>query len=403
MSIHSRRRSWFAAAVVTAGVAAAATFTVGNASAGTVQAAPPVRHMCQAPAGGGISCLGLIRTDIKPVASLAANIDPSGLSPADLISAYNLPDGGEGVTVAIIDALDNPKAEADLAVYRKQFNLPPCTTANGCFTKLDQKGGTNYPKEDSGWAGEISLDLDMVSAVCPKCKIMLLEGDETTDFKAVGEAINTAVAKGAKFISNSYGDKEAATDPETTKAYYDHPGVVQTVSSGDDGYGASYPASAPTVVAIGGTALRKGGGTRGWTETAWTGAGSGCSANGVKPTWQKDPSCAKRTVADIAAVADPATGVATYDSYGGGWGVAGGTSASAPIVAAAWALAGAPKDGDNPASYPYAHAGSLFDVTSGSNGSCTPSGYLCKAVAGYDGPTGLGTLNGVAALKAPAA
>ncbi|MYV95191.1 peptidase S8, partial [Streptomyces sp. SID1034] len=181
--------------------------------------------------------------------------------------------------------------------------------------------------------------------------------------------------------------------------YFNHPGVAITVSSGDGGYGTEYPAASRYVTAVGGTSLKTASNSRGWTDTVWSGAGSGCSAYDAKPSWQKDTGCAKRTVADVSAVADPATGVAVYDTYGGdpGWEVFGGTSASSPLIAAVYALAGVPSSGSTPASFPYAHTGSLNDVTSGSNGSCSPA-YLCKGGSGYDGPSGLGTPNGTAAF-----
>ena len=173
-----------------------------------------------------------------------------------------------------------------------------------------------------------------------------------------------------------------------------------TASTGDDGYGVSYPAASPYVTAVGGTSLTRDGSARGWTETAWSGAGSGCSAYEAKPSYQAsvNTGCSRRAVADVSAVADPNTGVAVYQTYGGsGWAVYGGTSASSPIIASVYALAGTPGAGDNPASYPYAHTGNLFDVTTGTNGSCSPA-QLCHAGAGWDGPTGLGTPNGSAAF-----
>jgi hypothetical protein len=159
------------------------------------------------------------------------------------------------------------------------------------------------------------------------------------------------------------------------------------------------------VTAVGGTALTTAANSRGWSESVWhtsstEGTGSGCSAYDPKPSWQTDTGCAKRMEADVSAVADPATGVAVYDTYGGsGWAVYGGTSASAPIVAGVYALAGTPGTSDYPAKYPYQHTGNLYDVTSGSNGSCSTS-YFCTARTGYDGPTGWGTPNGTAAFTA---
>jgi hypothetical protein len=327
---------------------------------------------------------------------------PAGYSPPELQRAYSLPSSrGSGRTVAIIDAYDDPKAESDLATYRRTYGLSACTTANGCFRKVNQNGGTSYPRPDSGWGQEISLDLDMVSAICPNCHILLVEASSSY-LSDLGKAVNRAVTLGARFVSNSYGAYESSSDPSYDKLYFNHPGVAITVSSGDGGYAVSYPASSRYVTAVGGTSLRSSGGSRGFTESVWGnsgngGTGSGCSAYDAKPTWQTDTGCSKRTTVDVSAVADPDTGVAVYDSQTGGWAIFGGTSASAPIIAATYALAGTPAWGSYPSSYPYAHPQALHDVTSGSNGSCTPS-YLCTARVGYDGPTGLGTPNGYRAF-----
>jgi len=344
-------------------------------------------------------CLSLRRTDLKGAMTLSANIKPAGLGPADLKSAYKLPAGGSGVTVAIVDAQDDPNAEKDLGTYRKQFGLPACTTGNGCFKKVNENGATSpLPRADSGWAGEISLDVDMVSAVCPACHILLVEANSATD-SDLYRAEDYAAAH-AKYVSNSWGGGESSGQT-SQDAHFNHPGVAITVSSGDEGAapGAEYPASSRYVTAVGGTSLRKSSNSRGWTESAWSGAGSGCSRYDAKPTWQKvTTNCAKRAEADVSAVADPSTGVAVYDSYqAGGWNVYGGTSASAPIIAAVYALAGTPSS-TNAASYPYSHTANLFDVTSGRNGSC--GAPICTAGKGWDGPTGLGTPNGVAAFRA---
>jgi subtilase family serine protease len=326
---------------------------------------------------------------------------PSGLGPSDLQSAYALPSAtaGAGKTVAIVDAYDDPSAEADLAVYRSYYGLSTCTTANGCFRKVNQSGGTTYPARNGGWAEEISLDLDMASAICPNCNILLVEATSAT-FANLGAAVNRAATLGATSISNSYGGSDARDS--TYGTYYNHPGIAVTVSSGDAGYGVEYPASSHYVTAVGGTTLtRATGTTRGWTETAWSGAGSGCSAYNTALTGASSfgTGCSRRAVADVSAVADPNTGVSVYDSfaYQGyvGWLTFGGTSVSSPIIASVYALAGNTASIDN--NYPYTHSTSLFDVTSGSNGSCSTS-QLCTARAGWDGPTGLGTPNGVGAF-----
>jgi subtilase family serine protease len=358
--------------------------------------------VCPGAASGDARCHALVRVDeaAQPLATGA----PSGYGPTDLRAAYNLAaaatNNGATQTIAIVDAYDDGNAESDLAVYRSTYGLPPCTTANGCFRKVDQNGGTNYPRGDVGWAEEISLDLDMASAICPKCKILLVEA-KTNAFTNLAAAVDRAAAMGATVISNSYGGSEFSSETSSTyESHYNHPGVAVTVSSGDNGYGAEFPASSRYVVAVGGTHLTRAGTARGWAETAWDGAGSGCSAYVPKPSWQTDAGCARRTVADVAAVADPNTGVAVYDTFRlhpGGWLVFGGTSVSAPIIAAVYALAGNAGSSSYPASLLYAHRSSLYDVTSGSNGSCGGS-YLCTAVSGFDGPTGLGTPNGTGAF-----
>ena len=327
--------------------------------------------------------------------------NPPGFGPADLQSAYALPSStaGAGQTVAIVDAYDDVTAEHDLGVYRAQYGLSPCTTANGCFKKVNQTGGSTPPSANASWGQEIALDLDMVSAVCPNCHILLVEANSAT-FVDLGTAVNEAAALGANAISNSYGGGESSAETTSYDAYYNHPGHAITVSSGDSGYGVQYPAASRYVTAVGGTSLVRASNARGWTETVWSGAGSGCSAYEPKPSWQTDTGCARRTVADVSAVANPSTGVAVYDStpYQGrsGWMVFGGTSVAAPVIGAVYALAG---NGStiNDGSYPYGHLSSLFDVTSGSNGSCGSS-YLCTGKTGYDGPTGNGTPNGAAAF-----
>ena len=340
-----------------------------------------------------LSCFALVRTDL-PVRPAGATGTPAGYGPQDLQGAYALPStgAGSGMTVAVVDAFDDPNAESDLATYRAQYGLPACTSTNGCFRKVDGSGGTAYPAPDPGWAAESALDIDMVSAVCPNCHILLVEAAAPT-IVALGTAVNTAVGLGAVAVSNSYGGPEniaeTAADP-----YFNHPGVAITVSSGDTGFGTEYPASSRYVTAVGGTSLIRSSGGRGWAESAWNHSGSGCSAYEPKPSWQNDSGCARRTIADVAAVADPATGVAAYDTYqASGWQVFGGTSVSAPIVAGVYALAGSPAAGTYPSSYPYSHASSFNDITVGATGNCDSS-YLCTAGVGYDGPTGWGTPNG---------
>jgi len=383
-SLAARRRAPHRAALAILVLALLAVF--GGSSHARAATAPSLRPVCGAVTLGHARCLSWVKGNALPLAQT-----PTGYGPADLQSAYALPSAtaGSGQTVAIVDAFDDPTAEQDLADYRSHYGLPPCTSASGCFRKVNQSGGTlPMPPPGADWGLEISLDLDMVSAVCPNCHILLVEANTNlnTDLYT---AVDTAAALGANAISNSYGGDESSSET-SQDVHFNHPGVAVTASSGDDGYGVSYPAASRYVTAVGGTALTRGGGTRGWTESAWSGAGSGCSAYEAKPAWQTDTGCSRRTVADVSAVADPNTGVAVL--YGGLWFTVGGTSASSPIVAGVYALAGNASR-VNYGSYPYSHTSGLFDVVGGTNGTCTPS-YLCTGVAGYDGPSGLGTPNG---------
>jgi len=388
-----RRRIAFAAAATTFAVVGlwAGVESAGAAPAGTAAYV----SSCGATVPAGYArCMSVHRANpVQPLAAAA----PGGYGPSALLSAYSLDSSaGSGQVVAIVDAFDDPNAESDLATYRSQYGLPACSTANGCFSKLNQRGASgSYPSADSGWATEISLDVDMASAICPQCKIVLVEADSNS-FADLGAAENTAAAH-ASVVSDSWGGGDA---PDATYGqYFNHPGVAITASAGDSGFqGASYPASSQYVMAIGGTTLRTDSSARGWSETVWNGTGSGCSTSNaaIAAAAGSDTGCSGRAMNDVSAVADPSTGVAVYNTYqAGGWNVYGGTSVSSPIIASIIALAG--NGSSVTPGTPYGNAGALYDVTSGSNGSCNPT-QLCTARAGWDGPTGLGTPNGTAAF-----
>lgn len=337
------------------------------------------------------ACLALIRTD------LGAGPTVSGYGPSQLRSAYGLPSAtqGKGQTVAIVDAYDDPNAESDLAVYRSNFGLSKCSTSNGCFMKVNQKGQQGpYPSPNGSWAVEESLDVDMISAICPNCHIILVESNNSRA-ESLGKAVDEAVRLGADEVSNSYigyGQRGTKNEP-----HYQHPGVIETAGGGDAGFRIGEPAGFPEVVSVGGTTLLSANNSRGWTETVWGGTGSGCEGRLAKPSWQIDKGCKGRTMNDVAAVADPNTGVAVYDTYpSGGWFVIGGTSVATPVIAGVYALAGNANKQDAAKSL-YAKGALLWDVTSGSNGTCHHA-YLCNGERGYDGPTGNGTPNGVSAF-----
>jgi hypothetical protein len=350
----------------------------------------------------------------------------AGYGPAQLRSAYRLTGasrrGGNGETVAIVDAYSNPDTARDLTTYRGHFGLPACTTADGCLRIVNQEGAASpLPRPNPGWGLEESLDLDMVSAVCPNCHILLVEA-ESADIADLARAEQVAAASGARFISNSWDGAEFPGQRSYDQAF-DHPGDAVTVAAGDFGYATYYPAASEYVTSVGGTSLRRDRSvSRGWVETVWGsagpasrtgnelvgGTGSGCSIFEPKPSWQRErvddsPSgCLNRTDNDVATDANPATGVVAYDSYatagdGGPWLQVGGTSVGAPMIAATYALAGTPTPDSYPASYPYQHPRAFFDVTRGEDGNCEADRkYLCHAEPGYDGPTGFGTPDGTA-------
>ena len=415
------------------GLAAPALAATGTAApAASSTASGPSPFGCNTATSPGVMhCLGFLAKraahgSATPRPETTGSPTSVGYVPSQLRSAYDLTTGGSASeTVAVVDAYDDPNAAADLAVYRNAYGLPACTAATGCFTKESETGSTtSLPTTDYGWAEEESLDLDMVSAICPDCHILLVEASSATTAD-LGAAEDTAAsASDVVAVSNSWGGSETsdetAADPD-----FDHPGVAITASAGDGGYGAIWPATSPYVTAVGGTSLDTASNARGWTESVWStssteGTGSGCSAYEAQPSWQTaldlPAGCGNRIANDVSAVADPNTGVAVYDSYNScgssalcdfllelglasgadGWVQVGGTSASSPIVASVYALAGNTSQISN-GSYPYSHTADLYDVTSGSTSTCTPA-YLCTAEPGYDAPTGLGTPDGTGAF-----
>jgi subtilase family serine protease len=343
---------------------------------------------CQQPKAGWTSCFAEIVTDQGETPLVSG--DPTGYSPAQLHTAYAMPSQAtQPVTVAVVGAYHDAAITKDLHAYDAAFGIPDPPS----LTQISQRGDHSYPAVDTGWALELSMDVEMAHQTCQNCPLLLVEAD-SPDITNLMAAVDMAARRGATVISNSYGGAEATRDTQMD-AHLNHPGVTIVASAGDSGYGVSYPASSPTVIAVGGTTLTlRTSGTR-LREEVWDGSGSGCSRYEHKPSWQKDRGCLNRTVTDIAADADPTTGAAVYDSLGyqgqRGWFVLGGTSLSAPLVAGMFALAGG---GD--ASGFYRRPSALYDVTTGRNGSC--KSYLCQGGSGYDGPSGLGAPNGLASF-----
>ncbi len=481
--IRTRTPTRALAAVTASFLLALAAWAPAAAHAGLSAKRYAVRSVCPAPAPGHASCLALRlvpraapapgararsapSTAESPGAIPASeHLEPSSgsLSPADLQNAYGLtgtPAPEITQTIGIIDAFDDATIETDLTHFSNQFGLPLCTAEAGCLRKVNQEGSAAPLPPSKGaaersWAEEIATDVELAHAVCPSCHILLVEANSTS-YANLSAAETTAVKLGASEISNSWGGQEPSSDASA----FNHPGIVITASAGDNGYRnwleepdnqfTSYPASSPHVVAVGGTRLEYQKTSKAWlSETVWNdggeseggfkegygASGGGCSDVFNAPPWQQNLSnwssvgCAgKRAVADVAAVGDPYTGVAIYNSTltlegNTGWETIGGTSVASPIIASVFALAGGAHGVAYPARTLYenelAAPAALHDVVSGSNGECLrpfneatattgcepvepeascSSQAICVAGSGYDGPTGVGTPNGIAAF-----
>jgi Ricin-type beta-trefoil lectin domain/Putative Ig domain/Subtilase family len=405
-------------AVAAPAVPASARFV---AAARTAATASGVRHACAVPVRPGqMMCMALVRA--RAMAAGPAAVPPSGAyDPADLQEAYGLASAaataGDGQVVAVVDAYRDPSARKDLAAYRAEYGLTACTSppaGAGCLTIANQAGHAGpLPASDpsGGWELEESLDLDMVSAICPNCGILLVEARSASISNlAIAERY---AARNASVVSNSWGSGAEFTGENSFDAYFRRSGVPIVAAAGDSGYGTQYPAASQFVTAVGGTTLTGATSTSPGIQRAWAGTGSGCSALEARPSWQTSTGlvpggCRNRTEADVSADANPVPGVAVFATFpdegtASGWTALGGTSVATPIIASVYALAGGLVAGTYPASYPYLDTAGLTDVTAGSNGSCEPDRrYLCRAAAGYDGPTGLGTPAGPASFAGPA-
>jgi subtilase family serine protease len=327
---------------------------------------------------------------VRPYASSS----PTGLSPATIKGVYSFSTSstaGSGKTIAIVDAFDDPTAESDLGVFSSTFGLPACTTANGCFKKVNQTGGSTYPRKNAGWALEISLDIQWAHAIAPGAHILLVEATSNS-FTNLLAAEDYAKAH-AQYVSNSWGASEFSGE-NAYDSHFAQSGVSFFVSSGDAGLPAEYPSSSPNVISVGGTTLHFSGGNF-TSETGWSGGGGGCSAyenaTAAQSAFSQYPQvhCAgKRATPDVSLNADPASGVSVYDTtrYQGqaGWFTVGGTSASAPMWAARSAVAGTTVN----SAYVYGNAITYRDITSGNNGaSCLVGFDLCTGRGSWIGAT----------------
>ena len=403
LQLHSRFAIGALGVVLSTAAAAGAPVEVERPAGAARVALDPVRDPA-APLTGSVCTAGPNRCHVHVRASAAGDVvpfaTPVGWGAPDLQSAYAIdPSLASGATVAIVDAYGYPNLESDLAIYRARYGLPPCTRATGCLTVVNQTGQSSPlpppPPPTDDWTSETALDVDMVSAGCPSCKILVVQTADSGD--SMFYAQRTALRLGATVISNSWGQaQQPGQDLSAYEANFDHAGVATFVSSGDNGYdeggrGPHYPSTSAYAIAVGGTRLARATTARGWSETAWTMGGSSCSLSIPKPAYQQGWPCAYRSATDISAVADPQPGIAMYNAGSGGWLSTSGTSAAAPLVAAIFAATG---HGAATGSFIAGIASSLNDVTSGTNGTCGTA--LCNAGVGWDGPTGFGTPNAAA-------
>jgi len=378
----------FTAAGLVAGMTAG--MTAVSATVPAVASPPPAadgglshQPVCPGvPQVGFANCYSEVVTDAhgQPL----ARAGPTGLSPATIESAYNFSTSltaGTKETIGIVDAYNDPNAESDLGVFSSQYRLPPCTTANRCFTKVNQTGGTRYPQSNSGWSLEISLDVQWAHAIAPGANIVLVEASSNSFTNLM--AAEDYAASHAQYVSNSWGGSEFSGE-SSYDSHFSPNGVSFFVSAGDSGLPAEYPSASPNVISVGGTTLHLSGV---FSETGWSSSGGGCSAYEPANTFQSTGSSVscngKRATPDVSLDADPSSGVSVYDTvrYNGqsGWFTVGGTSASSPMWAARSADSGAIVN----AAYVYASNIPFRDITLGGNGAgCS---------TGYDLSTGLGS------------
>jgi subtilase family serine protease len=340
--------------------------------------------VCPGPPTGYAHCHVLVVTDShdNPAASLA----PTGLPPGTIQSVYGFPaasTSGAGQTIALVDAYDDPTAEKDLNVFSSQYGLPACTTANGCFSKVNQTGGTSYPQSDSNWALEVSLDIQWAHAIAPAARILLVEASSNSFANLL--AAEDYAKTHAQYVSDSWGGSEFSGE-SSYDSHFVGSGVSFFVSAGDAGLPAEYPSASPNVISVGGTTLNFNAGGSFVSETGWSSGGGGCSryefANAAQSGFagSGQAGCGgARATPDVALDADPSSGVSVYDStpYSGqsGWFTVGGTSAASPMWAAGSADAGAVVN----AGYVYGNSVSYRDITAGNNGAPCLVGYdLCS-------------------------
>ena len=326
---------------------------------------------------------------------------PTGFGPVHLLTAYSfrgINNQGQGQTIALVDAFDDPTAEADLGTFSARFGLPACTTANGCF-KLVYQGGKKPSADTTGWSNEIAIDIQWAHSIAPAATIMLVEA-QSNSFANLLAAVDAAVQNGATVVSMSWTGGETANEIQSD-THFNVPGVTFVAAAGDAGHGAYYPAASPFVVGVGGTTLSLSSNGTWGSETAWSSSGGGLSKYEPEPSYQSGvQTTGKRSVPDVSYDGDPNTGVPAYNSFAclecyTGWTQWGGTSIGTPQWAALFARANSLRvmGGKTPLTQPQtllypAPESDFHDITSGSNGGC---GANCTAGPGYDFVTGLGS------------
>ncbi len=313
---------------------------------------------------------------------------PVGMTPQEIKKIYNLPASGGHGTIVIVGAYNDATIEADLNAFSKTFNLPPCITANGCFTKHPMSTSI---ASNSGWAMETSLDVEWAHAIAPQAKILLVEAATQSGANLLKAVDYAASIKDAAAISMSWGGGEFPEETSLDSHFVSKSGAPFFASSGDSGAGASWPASSPNVIGVGGTSITLSSNGTFKSEGAWSGSGGGISAYEKEPAFQTGYSIPKaggmRAIPDVAYDADPQSGFPIYVK--GSWHTVGGTSAGAPQWAAIATLSVGITNARLYADKSTGENAKYFrDITSGANGSC---GYFCTARAHYDYVTGLGS------------
>ena len=320
----------------------------------------------------------MVRDDVVGPKGVQAKDTPAGYGPADLLDAYDLPAAAaSSQTVAIVDAFDNPNAEADLAVYRQQYGLPACTTANGCFKKVDQRGGTTTRRRTPAGPARSRSTSTWSRAICPTLQHPAGRGRRQLHRqprhgrepgRRPGRQVRLQqLRRRARAPTRTQSTTDAVLQPPRRRHRRQHAATTATASS--------YPAASPYVTSVGGTSLVNGHlAPAAGPRAAWDGAGQRLLRR-TRPSRRSSRTPAAPTAPSPTSPRSPTrTPASRSTTYGAAGTVYGGTSVVLPDHRRrVYALGGTPAAGSEPNSYPYDHPADLNDVTSGSNGSCSPA------------------------------